>query len=190
MAKSSLNSSTNIMDETMFTIMKESDMDVIKVYEENVNTEDSNGVLKFCGNENIRKLPYTHKLSNPKVDTEIVTERDYAYRSIFKKKNVMKRKIQDSNGHEKIETIKAYNLGWLDRMACVYLPGENPEDEQNCRISSGNLDNGVFYTAVPTLRLADHMPMMGYFEVKVDGLQREDYTGLNHSKRKFMRKIR
>lgn len=111
--------------------------------------------FSFVGNDNLRALPFTYNYHVPKPDTDV---------SNFDTKHF---RFECATQYKKaVEGKYVSNYGWLDRLGCGYnkLKG-------TCNIKGG--DENVNYFMVPFLRKADHMPMIGSFEINSEGTKDE-----------------
>jgi hypothetical protein len=111
-------------------------------------------ILKFCGNHNLRQLPFTYKLNEPKKDEDIKLKKSDSpiNPQIYDIKQMLKTKTAHS-------TLEVNNYGWLDRLACIYSSSKIHE----CKIKGGI--EAVKYSIVPSLRYGDHMPLIGFFTI-------------------------
>jgi hypothetical protein len=107
--------------------------------------------LHFCGNTSLRKLPYTYKYLKPRNHGNQVVFED------FDNVNMVATKSPYKGGNP------VPNIGWLDRLVCL-------SKENNCKISGGV--DSVKYSVVPFLRLGDHMPVVGTFEIDTNSRRR------------------
>lgn len=112
-------------------------------------------LIKFCGNENLRKLPFTYKFRGIKNDKEITQKNS---ENPISKENYNKEGILEKK--EAYKNFKVNNFGWLDRFACLH----KGSDSQGCKIKGG-VEN-VNYAIVPSLRQGDHMPLIGFFTIE------------------------
>lgn len=126
----------------------EKSINFIKNVFENYNKNNSTNMqINFLGNENLRQLPPTYKFItfSDKNKRKIL---NYDYKLISNKQLIY-------------NDLKVFKFGLLDRLICF-----NPNEKyyENCSIN----EKIVNYFFVPSLRIADHMPISGIFEIKVD----------------------
>ena len=97
-------------------------------------------LLHFLGNDNLHALPFTYKYKE-NVPTEPIDITKYDIDNIAKTKNA-------GNG------LHLNNYGWLDRLAKISVSEAETET--------------VHYSACPSLRKADHMPIVAHVSIKVN----------------------
>lgn len=122
------------------------DSEAMNGFKSILTTLKSSIKFEFCGVDNIYKLPYTYNYLNPTDgDLNEIKNGQIDLAHVLKQKSATKEK-------------KVNNLGWLDRLACGYA-----SNIDSCFIKGGN--GNVQYFAVPFLRKADHMPVVGHFRI-------------------------
>lgn len=118
--------------------------------------------FNFVGNNNLRSLPFTYNYIVPDKSTDV---------SKFEHKHF---RLECATQYKKaVEGKDVSNYGWLDRLACGYNKAKG-----SCKIKGG--DENVNYFMVPFLRKADHMPMIGSFEISSDDNKLEEEVKLGN----------
>jgi hypothetical protein len=153
-------STKGLKDENFKNPLSEFDIKPVEYFQNKVKELSHNEfkedyLIKFAGNENLRKLPFTYKFTGVKHEKEIkqknsdnpVTLESYNKDGILQKKEAHK-------------NLKVNNFGWLDRFACIH----KGSDSHGCKIQGG-VEN-VKYAIVPSIRQGDHMPLIGFFTIE------------------------